>query len=227
MPELNYRAAQIARKAADEFARDGRTPGVRRRRARPHEPHGLAVAGRQRPGFRKCRFDELVATYSEAARALLHGRRRSAAHRDGVRHAERQGGDLRRAAACSRRLGVEVPIIISGTITDASGPRAVRARRRKRSGTRSGTRSRWRSDSIARSAAPAASVRAGAVARCGYLRLRVSQCRVCRTPSANTTRPPRRPRRSCATIARLGLGQHRRRLLRNDAGAHPADARRR
>ena len=51
VPELNYRAARIARAAADECAARTGVPALRGRRARPDQPHELAVARRQRSGL--------------------------------------------------------------------------------------------------------------------------------------------------------------------------------
>ena len=78
------------------------------------------VARRERSGFRNISFDELVETYGEAARGLLDG-----------------GADLllietifdtlnAKAAIFAiedlfERRGERVPVMISGTITDASG----------------------------------------------------------------------------------------------------------
>ncbi len=96
------------------------------------------------PAFRNVTFDELVGTtYSEATRALLRG-----------------GADLllietifdtlnAKAAIYAvqwvfEEMGVEAPMITSGTTTDAPGPTPLRPDDRKRSGTRCVTRSRWR-----------------------------------------------------------------------------------
>ena len=59
-------------------------------------------------------------TYGEATRALIEGGVDLHPDRDDLRHAERQGGALRDRGA-RRASGVDLPIIISGTITDASG----------------------------------------------------------------------------------------------------------
>ncbi len=55
------------------------------------------------PGFRGITFDELVEAYGEQARALIEGGVDVPADRDGVRHAERQGRGLCRAARRSTR----------------------------------------------------------------------------------------------------------------------------
>ena len=50
-----------------------RPAALRGRRARPDEPHRVAVADVNDPGFRNISFDELVATYAEATHALVDG----------------------------------------------------------------------------------------------------------------------------------------------------------
>ena len=55
------------------------------------------------PGFRNVTFDALVAAYSEQTRGADRGRRRRDPDRDGLRHAERQGGRLCRAGDIRRR----------------------------------------------------------------------------------------------------------------------------
>ncbi|WP_022956060.1 methionine synthase [Perlucidibaca piscinae] len=121
VPELNREAAALARRVADEWsARE------------PHKPRFVAgVLGPtsrtcsispdvNNPAFRNVSFDELVENYREATVALIEG-----------------GADLilietvfdtlnAKAAIFAvqgvyEELGVELPIMISGTITDASG----------------------------------------------------------------------------------------------------------
>ncbi len=65
------------------------------------------------PGARNVSYDELVAAYARGGRGLDRRRRRPAARRDRLRHAERQGGAVRdradvrssRRAAADHRLG--------------------------------------------------------------------------------------------------------------------------
>ncbi len=120
VPELNYRAARIARESADEFARArGRAAFVAGALGPTSRMASLSPDVND-PGYRSVSFDQLVATYSEAARALLLG-----------------GVDLllietifdtlnAKAAIFAvqqlfEELGVEVPLMLSGTISDASG----------------------------------------------------------------------------------------------------------
>jgi len=120
VPELNYRAAQLARSVADEFTqKDGRPVFVAGALGPTSRMASLSPDVND-PGYRNVKFDELVATYTEATRALVLG-----------------GVDLiiietvfdtlnAKAALYAVRgvfdeLGRELPLIISGTITDASG----------------------------------------------------------------------------------------------------------
>ncbi|MGC9494652.1 methionine synthase, partial [Vibrio genomosp. F10] len=119
--EINFEAAKLARKVADEWTQKT-----------PHKPRYVAgVLGPTNrtctispdvndPGFRNVTFDELVEAYSESTRALIRG-----------------GSDLilietifdtLNAKACSfavesvfEEMGITLPVMISGTITDASG----------------------------------------------------------------------------------------------------------
>jgi 5-methyltetrahydrofolate--homocysteine methyltransferase len=72
------------------------------------------------PGYRAISFDQLVDAFALQADALLEGGV-DAADRDDLRHAQRQGGDLRQPASDRTPHGTRVPLMISGTITDRSG----------------------------------------------------------------------------------------------------------
>jgi 5-methyltetrahydrofolate--homocysteine methyltransferase len=118
--ELNLAAAQIARRVADEVAaRTGRPRFVAGALGPTNRTASLSPKVSD-PGFRNVNFDELAATYAEATRALVEG-----------------GVDLilietvfdtlnAKAALFAVRsvldeLGVDLPVAVSGTITDASG----------------------------------------------------------------------------------------------------------
>ena len=118
--ELNLTAAQIARRAADEVAaRTGRVRFVAGALGPTNRTASLSPDVND-PGYRAVTFDELVATYSEATRALVEG-----------------GVDLimvetifdtlnaKAALFAVRQVldeqGLDLPIMVSGTITDASG----------------------------------------------------------------------------------------------------------
>ncbi len=119
--DLNFQAAKIAREVADEFTRNN-----------PDKPRFVAGAMGptnktaslspevNNPGFRAVTFDQLAAAFKEQAHALLDG-----------------GADLLlletaidtlnvKAALFAIQelfdeIGREVPVMVSGTITDASG----------------------------------------------------------------------------------------------------------
>ncbi|WP_395697152.1 methionine synthase [Methylocella sp.] len=118
--ELNRESARLARRAADAAqAKDGRRRFVAGALGPTSRTASISPDVND-PGFRAVSFDELRACYDEAARALIEG-----------------GVDLllietifdtlnAKAAVCGVRdafaaLGVETPIMISGTITDLSG----------------------------------------------------------------------------------------------------------
>jgi 5-methyltetrahydrofolate--homocysteine methyltransferase len=119
--ELNQASAALARGVADEFElKDPETPRFVAGVLGPTNRTASISPDVNDPGFRNIEFDQLVATYSEAARGLLEG-----------------GADLllietifdtlnAKAAIFAVEsvfdaLGSRVPVMISGTITDASG----------------------------------------------------------------------------------------------------------
>jgi len=120
VPELNYRAARLARIVADEVGkREGRTCFVAGAIGPTNRTASLSPDVND-PGFRNISFDELVTTYAISARALLHGGA-------DIFLIETIFDTLNAKAAIyavqevCEQVGVDVPIIISGTITDASG----------------------------------------------------------------------------------------------------------
>src|SRR5262249_6709129 len=119
--EMNHAAARLARDAADEWER--LTPDLPRFVAGVLGPTNRSASlspDVNDPGFRNVTFDQLVATYGEGARGLVDG-----------------GADLllvetifdtlnAKAALFAieslfDRLGFRLPVMISGTIVDASG----------------------------------------------------------------------------------------------------------
>ncbi|MDX6379583.1 MAG: 5-methyltetrahydrofolate--homocysteine methyltransferase [Rubrobacteraceae bacterium] len=119
--ELNYEAARVAREAADGFTE--KTPDKPRFVAGALGPTNRTASlspDVNNPGFRNVSFDELAAAYKEAARGLVEG-----------------GADLLLVETIFDTLNakaaifaikeyleeenLDVPIMISGTITDASG----------------------------------------------------------------------------------------------------------
>ncbi len=76
------------------------------------------------PGFRAVTFDELAIAYGEQARGLLDGGSDILLIETIFDNAERQGGGLRHRGAV-RGAGHPRAVMISGTITDLSGPHSV------------------------------------------------------------------------------------------------------
>ena len=118
--EINHEAARLARAAADEFEqRTGRVRFVAGALGPTNRTASLSPDVND-PGKRNVTFDQLAATYADATRALIEG-----------------GADLlivetifdtlnAKAALYAVRgvldeLGLDLPIMVSGTITDASG----------------------------------------------------------------------------------------------------------
>ncbi|HYH43520.1 MAG TPA: methionine synthase, partial [Burkholderiales bacterium] len=121
VPELNLEAAKIARAAADAFeARDPSRPRFVAGAIGPTNRTASISPDVNDPGYRNTSFDELVATYTECLEALVEG---------GVDLflVETIFDTLNAKAALfaidqfCEHAGVRVPIMISGTITDASG----------------------------------------------------------------------------------------------------------
>src|SRR5262249_35599079 len=118
--EINLAAAQIARRAADAVAAETGRPRFVAGALGPTSRTASLSPNVNDPGFRNVTFDELASTYGDATRGLVEG-----------------GVDLlivetifdtlnAKAALYAVRsvldeLNVDVPIVISGTITDASG----------------------------------------------------------------------------------------------------------
>jgi len=120
VPELNYRAARLARASADEYARAAGRPAFVAGALGPTSRMCSLSPDVNDPGYRSTSFDQLVVTYLDAARALVLG---------GVDLLliETVIDTLNAKAAIYAvlslfdEIGIEVPLVVSGTITDASG----------------------------------------------------------------------------------------------------------
>lgn len=119
--ELNVEAASIARKLTDKYSK--KNPDKPRFVAGSIGPTNKTASispDVNNPGYRAVDFDELKAVYLEQARALLKG----GAH---ILLIETVFDTLNAKAAVfavlelQDELGEEIPLMISGTITDASG----------------------------------------------------------------------------------------------------------
>ena len=119
--DINFAAATLAREAADEWT--AQTPNKPRFVAGVLGPTNRTCSispDVNDPGFRNVTFDELVIAYSESTHALING---------GVDIILIETiFDTLNAKACAfavtgvfEELGYELPVMISGTITDASG----------------------------------------------------------------------------------------------------------
>jgi 5-methyltetrahydrofolate--homocysteine methyltransferase len=119
--ELNHAAARLARGVADEWER--RTPETPRFVAGVLGPTNRSASlspNVNDPGFRNVTFDQLVATYTEGARGLIDGGA-------DVILIETIFDTLNAKAAIFaletlfEGAGLRLPVMISGTIVDASG----------------------------------------------------------------------------------------------------------
>ncbi|MDB5866876.1 MAG: methionine synthase, partial [Betaproteobacteria bacterium] len=119
--ELNVEAARLARAAAEKFEKlDPTRPRFVAGAVGPTNRTASISPDVNDPGYRNTSFDELVTTYTEAIRALVEG---------GVDLflVETIFDTLNAKAALfaidqfCENLGHRIPIMISGTITDASG----------------------------------------------------------------------------------------------------------
>jgi 5-methyltetrahydrofolate--homocysteine methyltransferase len=118
--ELNLAAARIARQAADDVSAQS---GAQRFVAGALGPTSRTASlspDVNDPGFRNISFDELVSAYSEATRALLAGGV-DAILIETVFDTLNAKAALYAVREVFDEVGTELPIIVSGTITDASG----------------------------------------------------------------------------------------------------------
>ena len=223
--ELNLAGARLAREAADHRGERGRQAALRRRRARADQPHRVDLAGRERSRLPRHHLRPVARGLRRAGARPARRRRRPAADRDDLRHAQRQGGDLRHLdevfdAARRRRAGDDLRHHHRSLRPHAVGPDAGGVLEFGRA-----TRSRSRSASTARSARKEMRAHIAELARVAdTLRLRLSE----RRPAQRIRRLRREPGihgGAARRIRRGRPGQHRRRLLRHHAGAHPRDRR--
>jgi 5-methyltetrahydrofolate--homocysteine methyltransferase len=120
VPELNYRAARLARLVADECARrDGRARFVAGALGPTNRMASLSPDVSD-PGYRSVGFDELTAAYLEAARGLLRGGV-DLLLIETIFDTLNAKAAIYAASKLFEESGVELPLAISGTITDASG----------------------------------------------------------------------------------------------------------
>ncbi len=117
--EINRAGAEIARKVADRTA----TPGSPRFVAGSLGPTNRTASlspDVNRPGFRNISFDELVESYTEALRGLADGGA-DLLLIETIFDTLNAKAAIYAALAVNEERETELPLIISGTITDASG----------------------------------------------------------------------------------------------------------
>jgi 5-methyltetrahydrofolate--homocysteine methyltransferase len=119
--ELNLASARVAREAADRFTREN-----------PNKPRFVAGAvgptnrtasispDVNNPGYRAVTFDELAEAYQEQIEALIEGGV-DAILIETIFDTLNAKAALFAANTANEKLGTDVPIMVSGTITDASG----------------------------------------------------------------------------------------------------------
>jgi 5-methyltetrahydrofolate--homocysteine methyltransferase len=120
VPELNYRAARLARAAADEVARESGTPRFVAGALGPTTRMTSLSPDVNDPGHRAVSFDELVTAYREASRALVMGGADLLLIETVIDTLNAKAA-IYAALTLFDELGMSVPLAVSGTITDASG----------------------------------------------------------------------------------------------------------
>ena len=219
--ELNVEGARLAREAANKAAEEDGRPRFVAGALGPTNRTASISPDVANPGYRAVTFDDLRKAYGEQVRGLALRRRRRAADRDHLRHAQRQGRDLRDHGAVRdprrRRADHDLrhhhrPLGAAAVRPDAGGVLERGAARRSDLGWIE-LRARRRGDARAHRRHVAGERHAD---------LRLSECR-----PAERVRPlSRKPGRHGAASRRVRrdrADQHRRRLLRHDAGAHQRD----
>lgn len=119
--EINYQSAKIAKEVADEFTTK-----------EPHKPRFVAGSmgpttklasmspDVNNPGFRAVTFDELVAAFKEQAKGLVDGEV-DALLLETITDTLNVKAALFAIQELFEEIGKQVPVMVSGTITDASG----------------------------------------------------------------------------------------------------------
>jgi 5-methyltetrahydrofolate--homocysteine methyltransferase len=119
--ELNFQSAKIAKEVADEFTRK-----------EPHKPRFVAGAmgptnktaslspDVNNPGYRAITFDELVAAFKEQARGLMDGGA-DVLLLETIIDTLNVKAALFALQELFEEVGRQLPVMVSGTITDASG----------------------------------------------------------------------------------------------------------
>jgi 5-methyltetrahydrofolate--homocysteine methyltransferase len=121
VPELNREAAKLARACCDEYeARDPSRPRYVVGVLGPTSRTASISPKVEDAGFRNIHFDELVANYVEAGRALVEGGA-DILMVETVFDTLNAKAALYAIEALFEELGARLPVMVSGTITDRSG----------------------------------------------------------------------------------------------------------
>ena len=119
-PELNLAAARLAREAADQFTRlTGRQRFVAGALGPTSRTASLSPDVND-PAYRNVDFDELARAYGDAVRGLIEGGV-DAVLIETIFDTLNAKAALFAVRETFDQMGVDLPIIVSGTITDASG----------------------------------------------------------------------------------------------------------
>jgi 5-methyltetrahydrofolate--homocysteine methyltransferase len=118
--ELNLAAARLARRAADEAAQETGQPRFVAGALGPTSRTASLSPDVNDPAYRNIDFDELAKGYSEAVRALIAGGV-DAILVETIFDTLNAKAALFAVREAMDDLGVDLPIMVSGTITDASG----------------------------------------------------------------------------------------------------------
>ncbi len=119
--ELNYEAARLAREAADEFtAKEPHKPRFVAGSMGPTNKTASMSPDVNDPGFRAVTFDELRVAYKQQAEALLDGGADILLVETVFDTLNAKAG-LFAIEEIKAERGIDIPIMLSGTITDASG----------------------------------------------------------------------------------------------------------
>lgn len=119
--DMNLAAAQVARKAADDYTQ--LTPDKPRFVAGAMGPTTKLLSMSpdvNNPGYRAMLFDELVESYTEQINALMDGKV-DLILMETITDTLNAKAGLFAAQTVFEKRGVSLPVMISGTITDASG----------------------------------------------------------------------------------------------------------
>ena len=119
--ELNFESARLAKEAADEFtAKEPHKPRFVAGSMGPTNKTASMSPDVNDPGFRAVTFDELRAAYKQQAEALLDGGADILLVETVFDTLNAKAG-LFAIEEIKDERGIDIPIMLSGTITDASG----------------------------------------------------------------------------------------------------------